>query len=305
MAQLGAASVAGVGPCYRRPWPGAQRSHVAQTHRPSHITHPASPGSPCLAAEDWRHGDRVWRERPANSLRMTSDNTSPITDHPSPASLAPTRLIDSDTPAIQAYALLHAQGATDRERAVALYRAVRDGFRYDPYRIDLSPHGMTASTVLSDGFGWCVPKAALLAATCRAAGIPARMGFADVRNHLSTQRMRDTMKTDLFLWHGYTDIWLDGQWRKATPAFNGELCDRFGLLPLEFDGIGDSIYHPFDKAGQRHMEYVHQRGTFDDLPLDQIVSDYRTFYGNWLEGGANHSGLQAASFAIDVEKETR
>ena len=228
-------------------------------------------------------------------------------DQPHPAALAATVLIDSDAPSVRAFAAEHARGATDRERAVALYLAVRDGFRYDPYRIDLSPHGMTASTVLANGYGWCVPKAALLTAACRAAGIPARMGFADVKNHLSTERMRETMKTDLFIWHGYADIWLDGQWRKATPAFNIELCERFGLLPLEFDGASDSIYHPFDKSGQRHMEYVHQRGTFDDLPLAQIVADFRTVYSGWLEGDTTRSSLQDASFAndIDNEKEAR
>ena len=121
-----------------------------------------------------------------------------MTTTPTPAHLRATALIDSDAPSIQAFAAQHARGTTDRERAVALYLAVRDGFRYDPYRIDLSPAGMAASTVLANGYGWCVPKAALLTAACRAAGIPARMGFADVRNHLSTERMRETMKTDLF-----------------------------------------------------------------------------------------------------------
>lgn len=224
-------------------------------------------------------------------------------DQPTPAALRATALIDSDAPTVQAFAAEHAHGANDRERAVALYLAVRDGFRYDPYRIDLSPQGMAASSVLGNGYGWCVPKAALLTAACRAAGIPARTGFADVRNHLSTERMRETMQTDLFIWHGYADIWLDGQWRKATPAFNIELCERFGLLPLEFDGHADSIYHPFDKSGQRHMEYVHQRGAFDDLPLAQIVADFRTVYGEWMAvpGG----GLQTASFDSDVEKETQ
>ena len=224
-------------------------------------------------------------------------------DQPTPAALRATALIDSDAPTVQAFAAAHAHGANDRERAVALYLAVRDGFRYDPYRIDLTPQGMAASSVLGNGYGWCVPKAALLTAACRAAGIPARMGFADVRNHLSTERMRETMQTDLFIWHGYADIWLDGHWRKATPAFNIELCERFGLLPLEFDGRADSIYHPFDKSGQRHMEYVHQRGTFDDLPLAQIVADFRTVYGDWMAvpGG----GLQTSSFDSDVEKETQ
>ena len=221
-----------------------------------------------------------------------------------PETLQPTTFIDSDHPAVRAFATEHAHGANERERAVALVYAVRDGFRYDPYRIDLSPVDMKASTVLANGYGWCVPKATLLAAVCRAAGIPARLGFADVRNHLSTERMRQTMKTDLFVWHGYTDIWIDGAWRKATPAFNLALCERFGLLPLEFDGQHDSIYHPFDRSGQRHMEYVHQRGSFDDLPLAQILKTFAEVYGNMLGSETRPSDLQKDDFLADVERET-
>jgi transglutaminase-like putative cysteine protease len=219
---------------------------------------------------------------------------------PNAATLAPTALIDSDHPDVVAFAREHAQGGDDRERAVSLYLAVRDRFRYDPYHIDLSPGGMRASSVIAQGSGWCVPKAALLAAACRAAGLHARLGFADVRNHLSTERLRQTMQTDVFIWHGYTDIWLDGQWVKATPAFNIELCNKFGLLPLEFDGRSDSIYHPFDKSGNRHMEYVNQRGTFDDMPLARIVADFQTVYGRWM---ADQNPLREANFAQDVDAE--
>jgi transglutaminase-like putative cysteine protease len=221
---------------------------------------------------------------------------------PRPAALAATPLIDSDHPAVLAFARQHAQGSDERERAVALYYAVRDGFRYDPYRADLSPAGMKASTVLAQGVGWCVPKATLLAAACRAAGIPARLGFADVRNHLSTERMRRNMETEVFYWHGYTEIWVEGAWRKATPAFNLGLCQKFGLLPLEFDGRADSIYHPFDAAGNRHMEYVAQRGAFDDLPLAQIVADFQQHYPRWMAGMAQQ---READFLAEVERETR
>ena len=223
---------------------------------------------------------------------------------PTAASLAPTALIDSDHPAVIAFARAHALGADDRERAVALTLAVRDGFRYDPYRIDLRPEGMRASHVLEIGVGWCVPKAALLAAAARAAGIPARVGYADVRNHLSTERMRQTMQTDLFVWHGYTDLWIEGRWLKATPAFNLSLCERFGLLPLDFDGRSDSIYHPFDKAGHRHMEYVRQRGSFDDVPLAQIVAGFRETYGDALGSAAAPGTLHRADFLQDVHRET-
>lgn len=224
---------------------------------------------------------------------------------PDPDTLKPTVLIDSEHPAIQAFAQQHGKGTSPRECAVALYYAVRDGFRYDPYRIDLSPLGMTASTVLATGFGWCVTKATLLAAVCRAAGIPARLGFADVRNHLSTERMRQAMKTDIFAWHGYADLWLDGAWRKATPAFNLQLCEKFGLLPLEFDGVNDSIYHPFDRAGNRHMEYVRQRGTFNELPLAQIVATFREIYSASMPGDSSAGELQGADFLADVATEVK
>jgi hypothetical protein len=57
---------------------------------------------------------------------------------------------------------------------------------------------------------------------------------------------------------------------KATPAFNVELCQRFGVRPLEFDGREDSIFHPLDAEGRQHMEYLHDRGTRDDVPLDEL-----------------------------------
>ena len=221
-------------------------------------------------------------------------------DLPTPAHLAPTPLVDADHPAVAAFAREHARGTDPTAQAVALYYAVRDGFRYDPYRVDFTPDGMRASTVIARGYGWCVPKAALLAAACRAAAIPARLGFADVRNHMSTERLRQALQSDVYLWHGYTEIWLADAWRKATPAFNIQLCDRFGLLPLEFNGRDDSIYHPYDRAGNRHMEYVNQRGAFDDIPLDAMAADFARFYPRW---GALDAG--DADFMADAERETR
>jgi transglutaminase-like putative cysteine protease len=215
--------------------------------------------------------------------------------------LAPTPLIDSDHPAVVAFSREHARGANQRERAVALYLAVRDGFRYDPYRIDLRDDGMRASAVISNGYGWCVPKAALYAAACRVAGIPARVGFADVRNHLSTARMRELLGTDLYVWHGYAEVRLDDRWVKATPAFNIELCERFGLQPLEFDGRADSIYHPYDRSGQRHMEYVTQRGSFDEMPLARIRADFARTYPRSIDPLV----MQGADFLRDVAREQR
>lgn len=212
-----------------------------------------------------------------------------------------TRTIESTHSDVVDFARRFAGGsAPDTRQAVALYYAVRDGIRYDPYRIDLTIQGMRASTTLSTGTGWCVSKAVLLAACCRAVGIPARLGFADVRNHLSTARLRERMGTDLFYWHGYTEMLLAGKWVKATPAFNIELCERFRLLPLEFDGRNDSLYHPYDAGGNRHMEYVSHRGVYSDLPLDEIT---RTFQQEYSFKDMQ-SELTVASFDEDVTRES-
>ncbi|MDH3624121.1 MAG: transglutaminase family protein [Myxococcales bacterium] len=210
-----------------------------------------------------------------------------------------TAFVDSEHPRVQTFAAKSAKGAdSDRDRAIKLYYAVRDGIRYDPYNLDLTQRGLSASRTLELGRAWCVPKAVLLAACCRALGIPAKVGFADVKNHLSTKRLRERMGTDVFYWHGYSAIQLDGAWVKATPAFNIELCDRFRIKPLEFDGLTDSIYHPCDLEGRKHMEYLKFRGEFDDVPLEAMLATYTARYRR-----ATYDST-GADFDRDVELET-
>jgi len=194
--------------------------------------------------------------------------------------LASTWFIDSDDPAVVAFADDAADTATDPvEVAVGLFHAVRDGIRYDPYDIDHAPAAFRASAVAARPSNWCVPKSVLLTAAARSRGIPARLGFADVRNHLTSEKLRAQMQTDVFAWHGYSELLLDGRWHKLSTAFNIELCARFGVKALDFDGTGDALMHPYDEAGNRHMEYIRQRGSFDDLPLEQILADFEEIYG--------------------------
>ena len=201
-----------------------------------------------------------------------------------PGWLAPTWFLDSDDGAIGAFVDEHTAGLTDdRSRAVALFHAVRDGYRYDPYRTSTDPADYRASAIAGAGPTWCVPKSVLLTAAARRAGIPARLGFADVRNHLTSAKLSATMGTDLFLWHGYSELLVDGAWRKVSSAFNLELCERFGTKVLEFDGTSDALMHPYDQAGNRHMEYVNSRGSFDDLPLEQIFATFREVYPGWSD----------------------
>src|SRR6516225_4869549 len=124
----------------------------------------------------------------------------------------------------------------------------------------------------------CIGKSALLAATARVIGVPARVGYADVRNHMTSRRLRERTKSDIFIWHSYTDLYIDGRWVKATPVFDQALCERVGLKPLEFDGRQDSLFHPFDREGRRHMEYLRDRGTFPDVPFETIQADFRLAY---------------------------
>ena len=222
------------------------------------------------------------------------------------AYLAPGRFIDSEHPAIIARtAGLLRESASQLENALALYYWVRDSIRYNPYTAALDPGSFLASATLEAGEGWCVPKALLLSALCRAAGIPARVGFADVRNHLSTARMRASMQTDVYYFHGYSVLYLEGRWVKATPAFNIELCDKFGLRPLEFNGRVDSLYHPFDRAGNRHMEYLNDRGEYPDLPFEELVAVFRRHYPNmFAEAAAGTDRPERASWDADVARET-
>ncbi len=195
--------------------------------------------------------------------------------------LAPGRYIDSDHPAVAAFARQHARGArgaSDLERAVSLYYAVRDGIRYNPFLDFSQDTAFQGSVCLQTGEGFCIGKAALYAACARAAGIPARVGFADVKNHLTTPRLAERMGSDLFVYHGFTELWLEGKWVKATPAFNLELCRKFRVKPLEFDGRNDSIFHPFDADERRHMEYLRERGSFADVPVAEIQRAFRETY---------------------------
>ena len=104
--------------------------------------------------------------------------------------LQPGPFIDSDHPDVIAFAERNRGGSDDlREQAVSLYYAVRDQVRYNPYTFSRDPHTLKASHALSAGESYCVPKALLLAACARHCGIPARIGLADVRNHLATPRL--------------------------------------------------------------------------------------------------------------------
>ena len=192
--------------------------------------------------------------------------------------LTPGRYIDSGHADVVAFARSHVAGKSQLERAVSLYYATRDRIRYNPFLDFSKEETFQASQCVTAGEGFCIGKAALLAACARADGIPARVGFADVKNHLTTPALRERMGSDLFVYHGYAELLLEGKWVKATPAFNVELCRRFKVKPLEFDGREDSIFHPYDEDERRHMEYLRDRGSHADVPVAEIMRVFRETY---------------------------
>lgn len=200
--------------------------------------------------------------------------------------LSPTKFIDFENPAIIKFSeRFSSDRLSIREKAIAVYYAVRDEIRYDPYHLDLRPEVLSASITLNQGYGYCVEKSLLLCAAGRSLGIPSRLGFSIVRNHLATDKFIKLLGTDVFVFHGYNDFFIEDKWVKCTPAFNKELCEKFSVHPLEFDGIHDSIFHEFDKAGQKHMEYLHNYGNFADLPFELFKSELEKYYPHLFTSG--------------------
>jgi transglutaminase-like putative cysteine protease len=208
--------------------------------------------------------------------------------------LKPGRFVDCNHPAVIDFSREKRSGKNAREKAVSLYYAVRDEIRYNPFQNFTLDETYRASVCIERGSGWCVPKAALLAACARAAGIPARVGYADVRNHITTPELTAKMGTDLFVFHGYTEFLIEERWVKATPAFNLSLCTRFRVKPLEFDGAADSLFHPFDEDNRRHMEYVQERGSFFDVPVEDIKRVFSETYPHYFNLGPDAANYRFA-----------
>lgn len=211
----------------------------------------------------------------------------------------PGRLVESDDPAIVAFARRIADGAGDEvAAAVRLFGAVRDDIVYDPYADLNRTDSYSAKETLARGRGFCIGKAALLAACGRAVGIATRIGFADVRNHLASPRIVKANGGDTFRWHAYTELLLAGRWVKATPTFDRGLCERCGIEPLAFDGHTHAMLHPYDRRGQKHMDYVLDRGVHAGVPLEAVLDTLRRespglFVDSWLAG--------AKPFATEVQ----
>ncbi len=185
--------------------------------------------------------------------------------------LRPTFFIDWDSSSIKLKASELTQGqANALEKAKLLFYFVRDEIKYNPYVPRHLPEHFRASHTLAQGEGFCIQKAVLLAALARAVGIPARLGFAVIRNNLLSEKIAALLRTNIITDHGYAELYLEGKWVKATPAFDLEMCQKNGIIPVEFDGRHDAKFHLYNREGKLHIEYLFDRGTFDDVPLEKV-----------------------------------
>ena len=230
---------------------------------------------------------------------MNKENSTAFSQY-----LSPTETLDFDNPAVAAYAVRVLEDAdTPKEKAVRLYYAVRDEIRYDPYYPFYKQVHYRASVTVASRRGFCISKAAFLAALCRYAGIPARIGFADVKNHLATENLLRHLGTDRFVYHGFTEMYLNGKWVKATPTFNKELCERHNADALEFDGENNAVFQSFNRDNELYMEYLAVHDSHADVSVDLVLKSWRAAYGEdrvslWIDN------LENIKLERDFDKET-
>lgn len=195
--------------------------------------------------------------------------------------------IDSQNPKIISLAQELTQGISDpKKQSIKLYYAVRDMIRYNPYPTSLSPLDFKASSIISrkNPEGHCIDKAIVLAALARALAIPSRLHFSNVRNHIGTAKLEAFLGTNVLVFHGFLEFYLNGKWVKCTPAFNQALCDKLNVEALDFDGENDSIFQEYDKKGGTFMEYLHDYGIFHEFPLDMFRQEMIKHYPKIFKG---------------------
>ncbi len=170
-----------------------------------------------------------------------------------------------------------------QEIITALYLKVRDGWRYNPFTIGLTPQHYVASTIAKKKEAHCIDKAILLIAGLRALGIPARIHLAKVANHIATERLEAILGTNQLTPHGLVDVFFEEKWVKCSPAFNKELCEKYKVAPLNFDGTYDSVFQEYNTENQQFMRYLEDYGAFSDVPYNFIIDNFKSHYPDFYQ----------------------
>jgi len=194
--------------------------------------------------------------------------------------LEPAPGIQCDHPQVRDLARSIVNGAANhREAAARLFPWAREAVRYHPYVPFDSIEDYLALNTLERGRGYCVQKSALLCALARAAGIPARLGFADIENHQLPAGMAEVLGSPVMAHHCFVEWFLGGRWLKATPSFEAPLCAQRSWRLVEFDPQRDSLLPARDLAGRPHITYLRRLGWRQGVPLEEILEAWRAEYG--------------------------
>ncbi len=196
--------------------------------------------------------------------------------------LRETKHLDYSGDELQAFIAPIRSLSTPLEKAIALYHLVRDGFLYDPYHLDLRSDALTTQQILKKKRAWCVEKSIIMAAGARALGIPSKLGYAIVTNHLGDDKLELYLKRKEIVFHGYTSLFLENKWVICTPAFDKRVCRLNGVPPLEWDGRKDSLFQAFSGENQ-FMEYIHEYGVFSDVPVALMQNEMKKYYPHLFE----------------------
>ena len=197
--------------------------------------------------------------------------------------LKPTFFMDWKHPSVLQKAKELTDGIEDDiTKAIKLFYFVRDGIRYSvkDSRLSFNKEEWKPSLTLEKGYAFCIPKAILLASLARAVGIPSKLHFVDIVNHMTSDRLKKNMGSNLFIFHGFVELFLNGKWVEANCAFDKELCIRKNFPWVDFDGVKDGLFASTNNDGEPFVEYIKDRGVYNDAPHQEIIQAWASGYPN-------------------------
>lgn len=200
-----------------------------------------------------------------------------MVDHEFKKYLCSTLILEVNDLSTQEFIVDIDSSLSKKEQAIMVYNKVRDYFIYDPYHLDLRPDSLKSSHILTKKRAWCVEKAIVMATALRALGIPSKLGYGIVINHIGVEKLTTLLKRKEIVFHGYVSVYLNDHWIKATPAFDRGVCRLSGVAPLAWDGDKDALLQAY-QGDKEFMEYTHFYGEFDDVPVELMNAEMKKYY---------------------------
>jgi len=214
---------------------------------------------------------------------------------PSPGeALLPQTFIDSASPELQALAALITEGSVSkRELAIRAFEHIRDSVPYE-FMAKFRPDQYRAMHVLDAGRGFCVQKAVLLAALLRACGIPSALVLGNLKDHTMPRRIVKALGTNVMHGHGFTAVWLDGEWLLVDASHDARFATRKGYELVSWDGACDALIAATALDGRRHAQFVALQGVFLDLPFEALLKLFAEAYAEFDLEALAAAGLPVA-----------